>query len=74
MVYTVQVSGLPPSFLYHVTLSSPELADSTSIRPSASRSAANTESAASAAVAMVYAVQVSGLPPPFLYHATLSSK
>jgi hypothetical protein len=73
MVYAVQVSGLPPPFLYHAILLSARLADSTSTRPSASRSAANTERAESAAVVMVYAVHVSGLPSPFLYHATLSS-
>jgi hypothetical protein len=72
MVYAVQVSGLPPPFLYHAILLSYALADSTSIRPSASRSAAYTERTQSAAVVMLYAVQVSGLPPPFLYHATLS--
>jgi hypothetical protein len=76
IVYAVQVSGLSPPFLYHATSKTPAfaLADSTSIRPSASRSDAYTEYLSRPApVTMVYAVQVSGLPPPFLYHATFLS-
>ncbi len=60
--------------LYHATLSSYSLVDNTSSRPSASRSAANTERAPLTAVVMMYAVQVSGLPPPFLYHRTASTE
>src|SRR5881296_1474208 len=60
-------------FSYQAILSSTCDADRTSVSPSPSRSAANTQEAAMAAVEMVRAVHVGGEAPLFSYQAILLS-
>jgi hypothetical protein len=68
-----QATGLPPRFLNHTIPLLTADDDSTSTRPSPSKSTANTHHARIAVVEMECAVQSIGFPPSLLYHAILLS-
>ena len=73
MLAAVHVGSAAPSFSYHAMVLSSEEAETISISPSASISAAITENALSAFVAITFLVQVGFASPLFSYQAMVSS-